>query len=262
MHGNLGVEHKMLCVKSDQPIQNCCGTTLMHPAATRSIRIPDEKDPTKAARNILAQYADLIEERQNLIKKSDPSGREADLRTGWFLWQESLSEFLYFEERMEAPVPKKYWAEWRESGGGSRKASKNLWVYEEATGKKRFSITTQAGPKIQPYFDVPAPNDPALHKFIVQGELQPSGMVRVWLTRSTALFLNRILGSMSPEAIEEAIKKIQIPAQSGEVERIEPAIPVLISSSTYALLSSKVNGISDEHRFQLLVHSLLEGNSK
>jgi hypothetical protein len=32
MHENLGVEHKMLCVRSDQAIGEWCGTTRMHPA--------------------------------------------------------------------------------------------------------------------------------------------------------------------------------------------------------------------------------------
>ena len=39
-HQGLGVEHKMLCVKSNKKIKEYCGTTLMHPSATRSIRIP------------------------------------------------------------------------------------------------------------------------------------------------------------------------------------------------------------------------------
>jgi hypothetical protein len=34
MHNNLGVEHKMLCVRSDKLIQELCGTTLMHPASS------------------------------------------------------------------------------------------------------------------------------------------------------------------------------------------------------------------------------------
>jgi hypothetical protein len=62
MHGSLGVEHKMLCVRSDVRIKEHCGTSLMHPSATRSIRIPStEGDATEIARDVLRQYAELIE---------------------------------------------------------------------------------------------------------------------------------------------------------------------------------------------------------
>ena len=40
MYRGLGVEHKMLCVKSNKPIKEYCGTSPMHPSMTRSIRIP------------------------------------------------------------------------------------------------------------------------------------------------------------------------------------------------------------------------------
>jgi hypothetical protein len=40
MHKSLGIEHKMLCVQSKKSIKEHCGTSLMHPAATRSIRVP------------------------------------------------------------------------------------------------------------------------------------------------------------------------------------------------------------------------------
>lgn len=169
LHEGLGVEHKMLCVRSGRPIKDCCGTTLMHPAATRSIRIPDEEDPTAAAQNVLRQYGELIERRLERVRESSANG-EGDLRTGWLLWQDDLVEFLYFEEEMFAPDPSDYWAEWRTSGGGRRKKSRNLWVYEKETDQKRYSITTTAGAKIQPYFDVPAPNNPHLYHLVVWQE--------------------------------------------------------------------------------------------
>ena len=68
MHGNLGVEHKMLCVRSDQGIRGACGTTLMHPAGTRSIRIPAEQDATTAARIVLQQYSQLIATRTGMVR--------------------------------------------------------------------------------------------------------------------------------------------------------------------------------------------------
>jgi hypothetical protein len=64
MHRGLGVEHKMLCVQSGKRIKEYCGTSLMHPAATRSIRIPSTAgDPTETAHDVLRQYAELIERR-------------------------------------------------------------------------------------------------------------------------------------------------------------------------------------------------------
>ena len=39
IYKGLGVEHKMLCYRRKGAIRNICGTTLMHPSATRSIRI-------------------------------------------------------------------------------------------------------------------------------------------------------------------------------------------------------------------------------
>lgn len=150
MYQGLGVEHKMLCVKSNKSIKDFCGTSPMHPAATRSIRIPTtEDDPTKIAQDILHQYALLIEQRRQRIAQDAPN-TEPDLRTGWLLWQESLREFLYFEEELRPPRPDDYWAEWKESGGGTRKTSRNLWVYERETGRKRYSITTSAGAKFNP----------------------------------------------------------------------------------------------------------------
>ena len=89
----------------------------------------------------------------------------------------NLRQFLYFEEPIRAPNADDYTAEWVESGGGSRKGSRNLWIYEKATGKKRFSVTTSAGAKIQPYFDVPPPNNPNLYIFTVIGEVIMDGFV-------------------------------------------------------------------------------------
>ena len=43
-------------------------------------------------------------------------------------------------------------------------------MYEKITKQKRYSVTTSAGIKIQPYFDVPPPNDQNLYYFRVQSE--------------------------------------------------------------------------------------------
>jgi hypothetical protein len=254
-HEGLGVEHKMLCVKSDRPIKENCGTSLMHPAATRSIRIPELKDATRAARNVLGQYVLLINERTAKVRTV---AGKADMRFGWLLWQDNLHEFLYWEEPMTPPNPDDYIAEWKESGGGTRKKSRNLWVYEKATGKKRFSITTMAGAKIQPYFDVPPPSDPNLYYFRVQGE-QFDGAVRVWIPKILIHFLEKLLGSCDGTVLSEAILKLasEMPAEKTDGKLVTHAIaeaePILLSPQAYEKLQQFFPGVSDSHRIQLFV---------
>lgn len=185
------------------------------------------------------------------------------MRIGWLLWQESLEEFLYFEQEMIAPDPGDYWAEWKESGGGNRKASKNLWVYERETGQKRFSITTSAGAKIQPYFDVPAPNDPNLCYFRVQGEELDGGLVRIWVTTTTALLLRQALGTLDRDTLSAAIIKAAAQLPHSEVDRkpVEPldsARPITLTAEAYRTLTAAFAGISDEHRVQLFVRAVLQ----
>src|SRR5207302_2461617 len=123
---------------------------------TRAIRIPSGRvSAERAMREILRQYGEVIRQRTDKVRAEAPKGVKPDMRTGWLLWQESLRQFLYFEERMKAPNPDDYIAKWVESGGGGRLKSRNLWIYDRVTRRKRFSVTTAAGAKIQPYFDVP-----------------------------------------------------------------------------------------------------------
>jgi len=166
IHKGLGVEHKMLCYRRKGAIQNVCGTTLMHPSATRSIRINNTiTDPNEACKDILNQYAALIRTRSKMVMERGQV-KKSDMRTGWLIWKESLEEFIYFEERMIIPSYRNYYAEWNETPArGARKATKSLWIYEKKTNKKRYSVTTTAGAKIQPYFDVPPPNDKNLYYF-------------------------------------------------------------------------------------------------
>lgn len=261
MHKSLGVEHKMLCVRSKKSIKEYCGTRLMHPALTRSIRIPStDADPTEVARDVLHQYAELVQQRRQKVAEN-ASGIEPDMRVGWLLWQESLKEFLYFEEEMLEPNVNDYWAEWRESGGGARKTSKNLWVYESETGKKRYSITTTAGAKIQPYFDVPAPNDPNLYYFRVQGEELEGGLVRIWITSTTALLLESILGKLDTDIVSSAIikaaRKVSEITQESEgiqTEELDLAKSIFVTTDAYRALTETFAGISDEHMIQLFVH--------
>ena len=265
IHQSLGVEHKMLCVRSKKKIKEYCGTTLMHPAATRSIRIPStEGDPTEAAQDVLNQYAELIDQRREKVAENSP-GSEPDMRIAWLLWQESLQEFLYFETEMLKPNPDDYWAEWKESGGGgTRKASKNLWVYEVETGKKRYSITTSAGAKIQPYFDVPPPNDPNLYYFRVQGEEISDSLIRIWITPTTALILENVLGELDTDKLSsEIIKAAQEVREVDEdtnlkVPKLDLAKSLLITKDAYLTLTQLFSGVSDEHMMQLFARYIAE----
>lgn len=260
MHEGLGVEHKMMCYRSSVNLADAYGKTLMHPSATRSIRVPPiTTEPNQAMRDILGQYADFINARREKIKETLESG-EPDMRTGWLLWQESLRQFLYFEEEMLAPNPDDYFAEWQKhSAGGSRKESTNLWIYEKETGRKRYSVTSEAGAKIQPYFDVPSPTDPNTYLFTVIGEVIDTGLVKVWITEATARELNRFLHTLDTATVSGAITEATaVISKMNKIEQAESeiAIPIVITEEAYKALQSALPGKSDEHSFQLLVQYL------
>lgn len=258
-HNGLGVEHKMLRVTRSGSILNECGTTKMHPAGTRSIRIPEENDPNKAMLDILNQYNEYIDSRvKNVLSNSE--NNTADIRTGWLLWKDNLEEFLYFEEEMLKPDPYLYYAEWSITPArGSRKPSKSLWIYNKETGRKKFSVTTTAGAKIQPYFDVPAPNDKNLYHFKVQGVLVDGGLVKVWLTRSTAKNLELLLGSLDTEKLSNAIDQFngkETVAQDDFTAAESIAVPILIKECSYSKLKTIFKPISDEYMLQQFVIQL------
>jgi hypothetical protein len=261
IHENLGVEHKMIRTKSGRSILTHCGTSLMHPALTRSIRIPSTKeDPNVVMGDVFAQYAQLVESRTAKVRETSGEA-EPDMRLGWLLWQESLREFLYFEYRMTVPNANDYFAEWRETTGSSRKGSKNLWIFHKETKQKRYSVTTEAGIKIQPYFDVPPPNDPNLYLFTVQGELTENDLVRLWLTVSTARELERLVGSLEQDRLStiiiEVAGKMEVVEELGITTEAE-AKPIVITKQAYATLVDAFEGVSDEHRVQLLTAYLRE----
>jgi len=260
MYKNVGLEHKMLSRSTDTRLRDVCGTRLMHPAATRSIRVPSTNvDPNEAMRDVLTQYAAFLGERAQKVREAYP-GEEPDMRIGWLLWKISLDEFLYFEEEVIAPNPDDYIAEWKETrGGGARKPSKNLWIYEKETGQKKYSITTSAGAKVQPYFDVPPPSDPNLHLFKVQGEELESGLVRVWITASTSRELRRLVGDLTAANLTLAIESVsEDPMHLGtdQGQQNEEAEPLSLATEAYELLIASFPGVSDEHMIQLLVQRL------
>ncbi|MEF1211255.1 hypothetical protein REH77_03855 [Vibrio alginolyticus] len=261
-HNGIGVEHKMLRVTKAGPITQECGTTKMHPAGTRSIRIPAEEDPQKAMVSILSQYNDLIDNRTLAVKKNS-SSNTADMRIGWLLWKDTLDEFLYFEEEMNKVDVNNYYAQWNVTPAKSaRKGSRSLWIYERATDKKKFSVTTTAGAKIQPYFDVPAPSNPNLFHFVVQGVKIDGGLVKVWLTKSTAKYLELLLGSLDEQSISNSIDSFEIKDGNNDIERLSAedlAVPIYVQVNAYAKLKQLFpDNISDEYLFQQLAISLGE----
>jgi hypothetical protein len=256
----LGVEHKLLrCSQlKGRPIKSVCGTTLMHPSATRSIRIDNTRAPAMPVmQDVFRQYAELIEARTQAVRAL-AKDNTIDMRVGWLLWEDNLTEFLYFEERMVPPNPTQYYAEWNETAAkGARKSSRSLWIFDRRTDQKRYSVTTSAGIKIQPYFDVPAPSDPNLLYFRVQSEPVDADTVQLWIAASTAFALKQQLGELTRETVSKAVLNL---AETGahQVSPANPeddmAVPVLISKSAYdALIAMWAGAVSDEHRAQLLL---------
>jgi len=260
-HDGLGVEHKMLCIRRGSSIKDVCGTTLMHPAATRSIRIPEgEQDANAVAKEVLTQYAELIAERANKVAEGSRAGT-SDMRTGWLLWKELLDEFLYFEEPMVAPDPSHYYAAWNITPArGSRKATRSLWIYEKESDVKRYSVTTSAGAKIQPYFDVPSPKDKHLYHFRVQGNVVDDNTVEVWITRSTAKSLELRLGLLDPDVLSKQILAYNprvVKEERGKYATASDlAVPVRVSLDAYRHLRGLVDYVSDEQMFQVFAQSI------
>ena len=251
----VGIEFKMLKVPGlgDKPIEDICGTTRMHPSATRSIRIADlEVEPGNAMRDVFRQYKELIEARTAEVK--DAGGREAvDMRVGWLLWETKLREFLYWEEAMVAPDPGDYFAHWNETPAkGARKSSKSLWICDRDTGQKRYSVTTSAGIKIQPYFDVPAAEDPHLYRFRVQSEPVGVDAVRIWVTPTTASELAKHVDTADRDAVSEMILRTAgsggPEGEMGEDDDRLSAVPVEISSEAHELLGDYGAGVNDDER--------------
>lgn len=258
----LGVEHKLLRCSSlkGKPLKTVCGTTLMHPSATRSIRIADTtRDSTDVMYDVFLQYAELIQARTRKVMEKTPE-LMPDMRTGWLLWEDSLTEFLYFEESLSAPDPTLYFAEWNETPAkGARKASKSLWIYEKDTNKKRYSVTTSAGIKIQPYFDVPVPTDQNLYYFRVQAEPVDKETIQIWVSATTAQALERILGTLEKEVVSQSILETaerRVHHEIRETDTRELARPIQLTLAAFERFSNAWNGVSDEHRAQLFLESL------
>lgn len=250
----LGVEHKMLRILGSGSILEVCGNSRMHPAGTRSIRIDDRGDAEDEMVSVFNQYSELIDQRTALVEERAP-GIQPDMRIGWLLWKQGLDEFLYFEEPMTKPDPQEYRACWNETPArGSRKASKSLWIFERDTGKKKFSVTTTAGAKVQPYFDVPPVHDENLYHFVVQGVHASGGLRKVWLTSSTARYLELLLGGLEPDRLSTAILEFDPSSENREITADDLissiAVPVYIKEEAYNRLRRLYKPISDEYVLQ------------
>jgi hypothetical protein len=259
----LGLELKLLCKSGQDSIKSVCGTTQMHPAATRSIRIPDVgADPNAVMLDVFKQYAELIGARATRVQQ-DAGGKPPDMRIGWLLWEPSLVEFLYFEQKMLVPIAAHYYAEWNDSlARGSRKGSRSLWIFERATNKKRYSVTTSAGIKIQPYFDVPPPNDENVFYFRVQGEPAPDdpSTTFLWISANTAAALRARLGDLDKLSVTKAVNEaLALASDTADVEPEESdlAQSVPIATEVYQQWRQAWSAArSDEHRAQLLLKAL------
>ncbi len=257
----LSLEHKMMRCSESEAIKKHCGTYMMHPALTRRVSLPDIADADDAMRIVIKSYQRVLDERlTKAIAISD--GKPIELRSGWLIYDSSLTEFLYFEERAQNLNPKKHRAVWSErikKGEGGRRGNRNLWIYGE-DDQKVWSVTGgSSGTKIQPYFKVPAANDKNLCYFRVQGEPINTETVRVWVTEPTAQNLMQILGELGTRRLSAAIMKVspsdQVLTATQEREEVHELV---IDQSAYAALKEKFLGVSDEHCFQLLCKRLTE----
>jgi len=257
----LSLEHKMMRCSESEAIKKHCGTRMMHPALTRRISLPDIADPDEAMRIVIAQYQKVLDERHD--KAAMISGdKPVELRSGWLLYDSSLTEFLYFEERTRNLNPKKHRAVWNEritKGEGGRRGNRNLWIYDESD-QKVWSVTGgSSGTKIQPYFKVPAANDKHLCYFRVQGEPLGAETVRVWVTESTAKNLRQILGELDMRSVTDAILNVSASDETlTAIEECEEIRELVIGQNAYTALKEKFLGVSDEHCFQLLCKRLVE----
>lgn len=237
----------------------------MHPAATRSIRVDDSsRPPEQVMQDVFEQYSDLLALRTDMVRETS-GGKPPDMRTGWLLWETSLTEFLYFEQTLIAPLPEKYYAEWNATPSrGARKGSKSLWIYERETGKKRYSVTTSAGVKIQPYFDVPSPSDENLYYFRVQSEPVDSDTIQIWVSSATAEAIRREVGDLGKNRVSKAIERASEAStvrESSALVYTGLARPIPITRRAFEMLRATWEGVSDEHCAQMFLDTLREMDS-
>ena len=81
----LSLEHKMMRCSESQPIQEHCGTDMMHPALTRRVSLPDKGDANEAMRMVIAGYQKVLDERRGKAAAMSRD-KSVELRSGWLLY--------------------------------------------------------------------------------------------------------------------------------------------------------------------------------
>ena len=261
-----GIEHKMRGTGEQRP-RDLAGRTLIHPAATRSIRVPTPDTPAEEAKNdVLGQYADLIRERTERVAET-ALDHTADVRTGWLLWKGDLSEFLYFEEELLPPDPSLFTAKWNtRQGTGARKSNENLWIFDKENASdgspvKRYSVTGgDAGAKIQPYFRVPPLGTDGLYHFTPQGAEHPDGGGRIltWVQESTATQLLGLAGDLDGQGLDEFVDNYTDALLTIDPDEYEPeARELSIGEAAYQHLRTALPRNTDDERFRSLLRVAL-----
>jgi hypothetical protein len=258
--GSLGIESKLFCCGRlrRQSITSMCGKSKMHPSATRAVELNTSATPNDAMHEIMTQYADWIASRTDRLRQGEQDA-EPDMRFGWLLWEPTLSEFLYWEEPMNIPSPDDFYAEWQESNrGGNRRDSRSLWIFQKSTGEKRYSVSSTGGTKIQPYFDVPDRRDPNLFYFRVQREPLDTTRTILWLHPQTANLARRLIGDVSTESIENAIRVVAEQESPIAEENQARAVSVPVSNTSVKLLERMGDAVSDDAMVRQLLERISE----
>lgn len=262
-HEGLGVEQKQ--IKKPGKPTGFCGRSIMHPAATRSFRIDSRGDAEEQKVAVLTQYGELIRAFRRQVAEKAPAGKAPDLRSGWLLYQSSLGQFMYFEEALVEPDPAAFVAEWVEGRQtrGARKPSRNLWIHEKdargGKGRKRYSITTEAGAKIQPYVDIPALGTPGLYVFDVfdaEAEVDGERKAIVWALQDTIVDLHAALREAGYGSLDEFLVDVD-PNELLELQQdAKPTVePIMISPRVYAKFRA-LGGKTDEERLERVIRFL------
>lgn len=189
-HAGLGVEMKLL--RRNRPLQEQ-GNRLMHPAATRTISFDPAQPADVCMRQVLNQFGQQIATFRERVAEAGGTAT-AEIRWGVLLWSPTLTDFLYFEERMGEPSPDDYYARFVE-GTHRGKATRNLHVFERGTDVKRFSVTLpNKGAKVQPYFDVPKIGEGAYAFSVPDDDRKP-----LWVSERTVELIERAAAGQDPD---------------------------------------------------------------
>lgn len=92
--------------------------------------------------------------------------------------------------------------------------------------------------------------------------LTEGGLIKVWLTKNTAKYLELLLGSLDTALLSDAIDHFSpgsLASSKQEVIAENIAVPVLIKKSSYEKLKSLFDPISDEYMLQQFALQLGEG---